>query len=452
MDSTVSTVPRWMAVIARWAYTGAWLASLPIAMLYLLWRSRRQPEYRQHWGERFGRFQSGSPMQQPLIWVHAVSVGETRAAEPLIRSLLERWPDHGLLLTHMTPTGRATGRSVYIDAMPGRTICQVYLPYDLPWFTAALLRCYEPEVGVIMETELWPNLVESAVSARVPLVIANARLSEKSQARGNRFKALLAPALARISLVLAQTDADAARISQLAPIDVAVVGNLKFDVQPDPTLLDLGRQWRRRVGCSVVVFASSRDGEEQLVLSAWQEAGRDDVLLVIVPRHPQRFDEVRALMNETSLPMADRQIFNAPGATDAIEGDARVQPLPRMMLGDSMGEMPAWYAMADVVLMGGSFLPHGGQNLIEACACGVPVILGPSTFNFKQAAEQAIQVNAAVRVLDAAEAVRCAFELIDEPIRRTAMAQNAVQFASAHRGATARSVEKISTLMQNHGN
>lgn len=446
MMPTVRSVPLWMAGLARSTYTIAWLVSLPIAMLYLLWRSRRQPEYRQHWAERFGQFRDGRSPKGPLIWVHAVSVGETRAAEPLIKSLLERWPDHGLLLTHMTPTGRATGQSLYVEAMPERSISQVYLPYDLPWFTTALLRCYKPAVGVIMETELWPNLVEAAANERMPLVIANARLSEKSLARGNRFKALLAPALERVSLVLAQTDADAARIAQLASVDVSVVGNLKFDVQADPALLDLGRRWRRRVGGSVVVLASSRDGEEQLVLSAWQRAGRDDVLLIIVPRHPQRFGEVRALIRETSLPMADRQAFSA------IDSDAWVQPPPRVLLGDSMGEMPAWYAMADVVLMGGSFLPHGGQNLIEACACGAPVVLGPSTFNFQLAAEQAIQIKAAARVADAADAVRYALELIDEPTRRAAMAQCAAQFASAHRGATALSVEKISALLQSQGN
>lgn len=447
MSSTGRTVPVWIANLARWAYTTVWIFLLPMAMLYLLWRSRRQPEYRQHWAERFGRFKGNDSPGQPLIWVHAVSVGETRAAEPLIRLLLEKWPDYALLLTHMTPTGRATGRSIYVDANPQHNVYQAYLPYDLPWFTAALLRHFKPVVGVIMETELWPNLVQSAVSAGVPLVIANARLSQKSLARGNRFRVLLAPALEQISLFLAQTDADAARIAQLAPVDAPVVGNVKFDVRPDGSLLALGREWRLRVGCPVVVLASSRDGEEQLVLNAWQRAARDDVLLIIVPRHPQRFDEVRALINETALPMADRQSLEVPYET---EGGAWVQPTPRILLGNSMGEMPAWYAMADVVLMGGSLLPHGGQNLIEACACGAPVILGPSTFNFKQAAEQAIQINAAVRVTDAAQAVSSALDLIDEPTRLAVMAQSAVQFASTHRGATARSVDKISALLQSH--
>jgi len=442
MTQSVSKVPTWLAWLARGAYTTAWVLALPIALLYLLWRSRLQPEYRAHLAERFGWFGYRPGSDKPLIWVHAVSVGETRAAEPLIKALLERWPEYGLLLTHMTPTGRATGQSLYIDAMPGRTIVQVYLPYDLPWFTTAFLRRYDPVVGVMMETELWPNLVASAQAKQTPLVIANARLSDKSFARGHRFKALLAPALQGVSLVLAQTDADAGRIRQLASVNTLVVGNLKFDVQPDADLLALGRLWRQRVGRQVVLFASSRDGEEPAVLSAWQALDRDDLLLVIVPRHPQRFAEVRKLMSNTALPMGDRK------ALEETDVGAWQSNPPRLLLGDSMGEMPAWYAMADVVLMGGSFEPHGGQNLIEACACGVPVIIGQSTFNFAQAAEQALEINAAIRVPDANTAVREALSLIDDPERLQKMAEQAVIFSNAPRGATALSVENISAVLQ----
>ena len=447
-QATARSVPMWKARLARGLYSLAWIAALPAAMGYLLWRSRRQPEYRAHWAERFGRFDSSlhaqfSAQNRPLIWVHAVSVGETRAAEPLIKALLARWPEHRLLLTHMTPTGRATGRSLYVESMPERLIEQAYLPYDLSLFTHAFLRHYQPAVGVVMETELWPNLVAAASQHKMPLIIANARLSKKSLARGQRFKALLAPALEKVTLAMAQTDADAKRMAELAPVRVSVVGNLKFDVRPDPGQLAIGRQWRERAGRPVVLFASSREGEEQGVLDAWRQANRDDVLLVIVPRHPQRFEEVRALMRGTGLPMADRAIVDNP--------DPQVwQPQSlRLMLGNSMGEMPAWYAMADAVLMGGSFLPHGGQNLIEACACGAPVVVGQSTFNFEQAAEQAVSAGAAVRVTSTTEGVARALAIVDDSAQRKAMVSAADSFARAHQGATALSVQAISALLVN---
>ncbi|MFK7964473.1 MAG: lipid IV(A) 3-deoxy-D-manno-octulosonic acid transferase [Burkholderiaceae bacterium] len=446
MQATTRSEPIWRARLARGTYSLAWIVALPIAIGYLLWRSRRQPEYRAHWAERFARFDGSrrsepSPQNSPLIWVHAVSVGETRAAEPLIKALLARWPQHRLLLTHMTPTGRAAGHSLYVESMPEREIEQAYLPYDLPVFTHAFLRHYQPAVGVVMETELWPNLVAAASAHKMPLIIANARLSEKSLARGLRFRALLAPALEKVTLAMAQTEADAKRMTELAPVNVSVVGNLKFDVQPDPGLLAAGSLWRKRAGRSVVVFASSREGEEQSVLDAWQQTNRDDVLLVIVPRHPQRFEDVGALMHGTGLPMADRTVV------DSSDPQAWQPQALRLLLGNSMGEMPAWYAMADVVLMGGSFLPHGGQNLIEACACGVPVVVGQSTFNFEQAAEQAVSAGAAVRVRDAAEGVARALAIVDDSTQREAMISAADSFARAHQGATALSVEAISALM-----
>lgn len=440
----VRPVGRLRARFARAIYTAAWVGALPLAMLYLLWRGRAQPAYRQHWAERF-RFGGAAaiPAKEksliPTIWLHAVSVGETRAAQPLIEALLAQYPQHRLLLTHMTPTGRETGNELFAERFASRLV-QAYLPYDLPWFIDSFLAHYQPAIGLIMETELWPNLVASAERHKMPLVIVNARLSEKSLARGLQFRSLLAPALAQLSLVLAQTPEDAARMRRLAPANCEVAGNIKFDVLPKPALLRLGAGWRQRLAKPVVMLASSREGEEQVVLDAWQRAQTTDAMLVIVPRHPQRFGQVRQLMAHTGLPLSDRAAFDQPALG--------TEPHTVLLLGDSMGEMPAWYAMADIVIMGGSLLPFGGQNLIEACACGVPVLIGQSTYNFDVAAEQAIAAGAARRVDDAAAAVDLALALVKDPTALAAMAGSAGSFAQAHRGATETTLARIATFLE----
>ncbi len=434
--------------LALAVYGALWILAIPLAMLYLLWRSRRQPAYRRHWAERFGRPSSADSAlvspdghELPLIWIHAVSVGETRAAQPVIEGLLARYPGHQLLLTHMTPTGRETGYELFVERYSPR-VSQAYLPYDLPWFMNRFLAHHKPVLGLIMETELWPCLVAAAAARKLPLVILNARLSEKSLAKGNRFRSLLAPAMGGLSLVLAQTREDAARMRQLGPVSCEVVGNLKFDVQPNPALLQLGASWRKRLARPVIVLASSREGEEAAVLQAWceQQAGLSrPIVLAIVPRHPQRFADVRALMQQTDLPMTDRAAFDQP----ALSAESAVS----LLLGDSMGEMPAWYALADVVIMGGSLLDSGGQNLIEPCACGAPVVIGRSTFNFELAASQALEAGAARRVNDAQEAVRLALSLVDKPTELRAMAAGAHSFANAHRGATEATLERLALYL-----
>ncbi len=448
-NAAASPVPRWRARLALGLYCTAWVVALPLAMLYLLWRSRAQPAYRQHWRERFGlaaapaeRRRVGSPPGAPVIWIHAVSVGETRAAQPVIEGLLNRYPAHRLLLTHMTPTGRETGYELFVERYAPR-ISQAYLPYDLPWFMDAFFTTHRPELGLIMETELWPGLVAVATRRQVPLVILNARLSEKSLVKGMRFRSLLSPAMQGLSLVLAQTREDVDRMRRLGPVNAEVLGNLKFDVQPKPALLQLGTRWRQRLGRPVVVLASSRDGEEAAVLQAWCEQapaeGQSAPILVVVPRHPQRFDEVRAVMQQSGLAMTDRAAFDQP----ALSTEARVS----ILLGDSMGEMPAWYSLADVVIMGGSLIDSGGQNLIEPCACGAPVVIGPSTYNFELAAEQALQAGAARRVDGALQAVRVSLALIASPDERRTMADNALAFANAHRGATEATLSRLAPFL-----
>ena len=317
---------------ARFFYTAfVWFAA-PFAALYLLWRSRKQPEYRLHWGERFGWCRYPQTVPRSLIWVHAVSVGETRAAEPLVAALLNACPQHDVLLTHMTPTGRDTGHAL-AQKWPGR-IRQVYLPYDLPFAVRRFLRAFRPVVGIGMETETWPNLLALAREERVPMVLVNARLSEKSLAQARRTPNLVREAARNFTLVLAQTAADAERMVQVGAERVEVVGNLKFDFTPSPDLVAAGRRFRASVGPRpVLLFASTREGEEPLILDALQALGARAVALV-VPRHPQRFDEVAKLLAARNLNFVRRSQL---GSLEVWSG----APLPDCVLGDSMGEMAA---------------------------------------------------------------------------------------------------------------
>jgi 3-deoxy-D-manno-octulosonic-acid transferase len=411
--------------MARYLYAALFYAAQPLVWLRLLWRGRKQPEYRQHIGERYGFYPAQT--SAPVIWLHAVSVGETRAAEPLIEALLARHPGHSLLLTHMTPTGRETGR-MYVERYPGRVI-QAYLPYDLPDAAARFLDHFRPALGLFMETELWPNIIAAAKRRRLPVALVNARLSARSHRGYQRLRALVAPAFAALDLITAQTDADATRIRSLGARNVHVTGNLKFDVQPDEARQARGRNWRAEIGGRPVwLAASTRDGEEALILDAFAKIELPNLMLILVPRHPQRFEEVAALLRARSLSFKRRSLEELPEATT------------RVWLGDSMGEMAAWYAAADLALIGGSLLPFGGQNLIEAAACGCPVLVGAHTFNFAQAADDAVACGAAVRIVDTDELAGTVQRILGSPKDRVNMKEKAIAFSSAHQGATDRTM------------
>ncbi len=311
-----------------------------------------EPGYREHVGERFGRYQGTAP--QAVLWVHAVSLGETRAAVPLIARLQRAHPDATVLLTHMTATGRAAGRELFGDG-----VVQAWLPYDVPFAVRAFLRHFRPCAGMLVETELWPNLVALCAAAGVPLYLVNARLSERSAARYAHAGALARPMLAALSGIAAQTATHAARFAALGAAAPVATGNLKFDLQVPDTALALGRELRQAFGASrpVWVAASTRDGEEALILDAIDaQALPAHTLTVVVPRHPQRFDAVAALLRERGIPFVRRS------ANAGVPADVRV------VLGDSMGELLGYFAAADVAFVGGSLLPLGGQNLIEPIA------------------------------------------------------------------------------------
>ena len=414
--------------MARLAYSLLLYVLTPFIWLRLLWRARRQPAYLAHLAERYGVYALPAPAK--LIWVHAVSVGETRAAQPLLEGLQARWPDHRLLLTCMTPTGRDAGASAY-----GDKVIQAYLPYDYPGAVHRFLRHFSPAFGVLMETEVWPNLLAAAQRRGVPVMLANARLSARSARGYGRVGALARPAFAALAGVAAQTAADATRIAGLGAPRIEVCGNLKFDVTPAPDKLAQGLAWREALGDRRVwLAASTREGEEEAVLEAWRRLALPDALLVLVPRHPQRFDEVAALLRRQGI-RSNRRSDGLPTAGTEV------------WLGDSMGEMAAYYALADVAFVGGSLLPLGGQNLIEAAACGCPVLVGPHTFNFQQATEDAIAAGAALRVADASALGAALGRLLRGSEERLVMREAALGFAAAHRGAAGRTLAAIAAML-----
>lgn len=415
--------------LARDLYSDVLWLLKPVYLLRLWWRGRAEPLYRHAIGERLGNYKAA---QQPgALWVHAVSLGETRAAAALIDALRKQRPQLRLLLTHSTATGREAGQSLLREGD-----VQAWLPYDTPGGVARFFAQFKPALGVLMETEIWPNLLHAAHTAGVPMVLANARLSAKSHRKGQRLAALMHPAVAKLRMVLAQTEDDAVRLRDSGAREVAVCGNLKFDMAPDEALLARGRAWRAQLARPVLLAAVTREGEEAMLLAAWATLPAEGLpLLLIVPRHPQRFDEVAGLVQSAGLTLARRSQWG-----DTPDDAAQAA---KVWLGDSMGEMPLYYAMADVALLGGSFAPLGGQNLIEAAACACPVVIGPHIFNFAEAAELSLSAGASLRVADMAEALARAVSLLAQPDEREACARRAVAFAGQHRGAAERMVQHI---------
>jgi 3-deoxy-D-manno-octulosonic-acid transferase len=411
--------------MTRLAYALLWWIAAPFAVMRLYWRARKLPGYARRVPERFGRY--AAVPAAPRIWIHAVSVGETRAAAPIIEALSASHPRHRILLTHMTPTGRSTGEDLF-----GERVDRAWLPYDLGFAVRRFVRHFRPELGVVMETELWPRLLEECDSQGVPVVLANARLSERSARRYARAPSLARWALAHLAGVAAQTEADAQRFTALGARAVSVTGNVKFDLEVPADIAARAQALRGLLGDerAVWVAGSTREGEEALLLEAFA-AMPPEVLLVVVPRHPQRFEEVAGAAAARGFEIARRS------------SGERVAPGVRVVIGDSMGEMLAYYGAADVVLMGGSFLEYGSQNLIEACALGRPVIFGRHTFNFEQAAEGALAASAALRVEDAAGAMAAALALSRDAARRAQMGENGRRFVEAHRGATRRVLERL---------
>jgi 3-deoxy-D-manno-octulosonic-acid transferase len=421
----------------RLIYSLAWWLALPLVLIRLYLRGRQEPGYRRHIGDRLGFYRAGThDRAAPLLWVHAVSVGETRAAQPLIDQLLAAYPQHTVLLTHMTATGRATGRALFGQ---NPRVIQSYLPYDTGWMVGRFLRHFRPRLCVLMETEVWPNVMAQCARHRVPVALVNARLSARSLAKAQRLPGLFGEAAAALSCVAAQTESDALRIRKLGAPSVHVTGSIKFDVTPPQDALQKGAALRAQLGARpLLLCANTRDGEEALILDAMRALDGADFLLALVPRHPQRFDEVAGLIAAHGFSCARRSLIGNTPLGTKID----------VFLGDTMGEMFAYYAACDVAFVGGNLLPLGGHNLIEACVLGKPVLVGPHTFNFADAAENAIAAGAAMRVDDAADLMQQAASLLHDDGRRQQMGEHAYRFARQHGGASARTMALLQPLIQ----
>jgi len=420
------------------AYQLLWHLLLPLAFVRLAWRARHSIQYLSYLPERLG-FGYSKPISTDSVWIHAVSVGETRAAQPLIDAYLAR--GESILLTHMTLNGRRTGAKLFAGAIASGKMRQVYLPYDLCWSVDRFLKVFQPKFGLFMETEAWPTVVFRCADIGLPLFLVNARLSERSARSVNRFGQAGQALFQAFTGILAQTEFDAKRYQSLGVKDVEVVGNLKFDVPLDRKLLDQSQAWKRELHSQqrlMVCAASTRDGEEDIILRAWRDLLLSNAftvapLLCLVPRHPERFPEVAEQINNAGLKFRRRsEWFGTPKDTEGLE----------VILGDSMGEMPMYYSAADLVVMGGSLLPFGGQNLIEACAAGCPVLLGEHTYNFQQAALDAIEVGAAKRIhgdlllgepIALMEALKSLLLNLDELAKMALAAKN---YSVEHQGAT----------------
>ena len=410
----------------RALYTLMLRAALPLALARLWWLGHAEPLYRRWIRERFGTYRD-TP-DKPVIWVHAASVGEARASARLVRALIQALEDCEILVTCTTAAGRETLKTLH-----GESVRLAWLPWDLPGAARRFLEHWRPRLGVLLETEVWPNLVAACRESSVPLLLANARLSEKSARSYARWDGLSRPAFAALSAVCAQSEADAARLRAAGAHGVAVTGNLKFDAAPDEGRLAAGRALRAALGCRTLLLASTRGGEEAMLLDALG-AIPADMRLLVVPRHPRRFDEVAQLLSARGLEVARRSLAAVPGKG--------------VLLGDTLGEMDFYYAAADVAVIGGSFAPLGGQNLIEACAAGAPVVLGPHMYNFAEATRMALDAGAAVQAADPAGAIREALALLEDPDRRRAMSGAGLALCQAHRGATARQLAACLRLLK----
>jgi 3-deoxy-D-manno-octulosonic-acid transferase len=403
----------------RVLYTVLLYAALPFVLARLWWRGRREPGYREAIAERFGA--STLEPKPKLLWLHAVSVGEARACAPLVRALQREHPDHDVLLTCLTAAGRETIKQVY-----GESVLSAYLPYDLPWTAQRFLEHFRPRLGVLVETEIWPNMMRACAKNGVPLLLANARMSRKSARGYQRFAPLVRPAFESLSAACAQGEDDARRLRRLGAAKVTVTGNLKFDIEPDAAKAEAGRAFRAALRQrKVLLLASTREGEEEILLS--QLGAQDDgMLVVLVPRHPQRFDAVAALAQRMGFTLARRSL-----------GDAPHQGC-RLYVGDTMGEMAFYYALADVAVIGGGFALLGGQNLIEGCAAGIPVVTGPHMYNFADVTRLAVAAEAAIQAPDAASALRAARALLADPERCARMGIAGTRLCVQHRGAAER--------------
>ena len=420
----------------RFFYSLLFHLLLPLIAARLLWRAWRAPAYARRIGERFA---IGLPaMRTGGIWLHAVSVGESIAAAPLVRQLQVRYPDWPITVTCMTPTG-----SERIRALFGDSVAHCYLPYDLPWAAARFLRHLQPRLAVIMETELWPNHIHQCARLGVPVALANARLSERSARGYARFARLTAPMLAQMNLIAVQTEAEAVRFRALGAraACVQVTGSIKFDLKIDEQLLADAAELRQQWGAGqrpVWIAASTHAGEDEIILAAHRQIliQHPDALLILVPRHPERFASVYDLCQREGFATRRRSLNEAVAVDSAV------------LLGDTMGELLFLYALSDVAFVGGSLVPNGGHNLLEPAALGKPVLSGPQVFNFLEIAAQLRAEGALTEVADAASLAEAVLRLWLQPALAQQMSSAGARVMRRNQGALQRLLDGLGELLE----
>ena len=403
-------------------------------------RAQAEPLYGQYIEERFGYYKQSAG--NDWIWIHAVSLGETRTAAILLQGLRQAMPHMKLLLTNGTATGREEGLKLLQEGD-----IQVWQAWDSPEVVERFLTAFKPRIGLLLETEVWPQLIHKAQEKGIPIMLINARMSEKSLHQAQRWASLMKPAFAGLSAVCAQAPDDAMRLKSLGASVTGIFGNLKFDAKPDASQVAMGRAWREQLSAPVVMLASSREGEEALWLAAWQTFNKQHPELqihwLIVPRHPQRVSEVESLITSSGLRVSRRSTWSQEALFSAALLNETAQDSSVILLGDSLGEMALYYSLADAALLGGSFEKLGGQNLIEAAACACPIVMGPHTFNFAEASQAAESAGAAQRASDMAEAMKLAVDTVQNRPLQKQKSANAFQFAQQHGGATQRTVQAV---------
>jgi 3-deoxy-D-manno-octulosonic-acid transferase len=414
-------------------YSLLWYLLTPLIILRLGWRGLKTRAYFHYWPQRFG---FGYPQNtQPTLWIHAVSLGETQAAIPLIQQLQRLYPHHAILITNMTPTGAACARQL-------PKVQQCYLPYDYPFAVQRFLRCVKPVLGILIETELWPNLIEAAAKNALPLILANARLSARSALAYQRhIPTLIQHSLGLVAHIAVQTETEAQRFIQLGanPARITVTGSIKFDVPVDENLPAKARHTRQTWGENRLVWiaASTHAGEEQPVLHAFSQiqAQCPDVLLILVPRHPERFNAVAELCRQSGQAMV-RRSQQAANAQTAV------------YLADTMGELPLLYACADVAFVGGSLVPTGGHNVLEAATLGLPVVFGRHMFNFAHISQQLLAHHAAQQVENQTQLAQAVLAFLTDAPLRQQTGQRARQFIAQNRGALQKTLNIIQGFIQ----
>lgn len=419
----------------KFVYSFLLYLALPFVPLKLLWRGIKQPGYLKHWTERFGFY--GAPVGNvPIIWLHCVSVGETRAAEPLVKQLKATYPNYQVLITHGTPTGRETSEAIF-----GDDVWRVYLPYDVPFAINGFLKHFNIAIGLLMETELWFNLMAKCKAREIPLLLLNARLSEKSAKGYAKLGQLATEGVQCLSAIAAQSQDDLNRFQALGAQNISITGNLKFDVAPPADSASKGDNLRELLGKKRTVFlaSSTRKGEEKRILEAIKglDVLKGNLLTIIVPRHPERFNEVEAIIQNAGLSYQRRsQLF------EPLDNNIQV------LLGDSMGELFTYYAACDFTFIGGSLLKYGGQNLIEAASIGKPILIGKHTFNFTEATKNAVRAGAAIRVKDVADLNHKVQYLLHNPAKCKTMSQAALRFSDESTGAGTRMMKLIAAYLR----